>query len=149
AVPRAMAGKPRVVGSLVAKELETLDRLLSNPPRPFVAVLGGAKVSDKIGFIKKLLALVDRVLVGGAMTYTFLKAQGRGIGGSRFEADKLAVARQLLDAGRGKIVLPVDHLVAERPEAGARTQVVGGDIPDGWVGVDIGPEAIAQYRAAI
>src|SRR5262249_27309559 len=149
AVPQAMAGKPRVVGNLVARELQVLGQLLSAPPRPLVGVLGGAKVSDKIGFIKKLLALVDQVLVGGAMTYTFLKAQGRGIGGSRVEADKLDVARTLLDAGKGKIVLPVDHLVAEKPEAGARTQVVEGDIPDGWVGVGIGPKTLAQYRAAI
>jgi phosphoglycerate kinase len=149
AVPQAMTGKPRVVGNLVAKELQVLGQLLSAPPRPLVGVLGGAKVSDKIGFIKKLLALVDQVLVGGAMTYTFMKAQGRGIGGSRFEADKLDVARALLDAGKGKIVLPVDHLIAEKPEAGAKTQVVEGDIPDGWVGVDIGPKTIAKYSEVI
>src|SRR5208283_4239365 len=88
AVPAAMAGKPRVVGKLVAKELEVLDRLLSAPTRPFVGILGGAKVSDKIGFIKSLLARVDRVLIGGAMSYTFMKAQGRGTGSSKVEADK-------------------------------------------------------------
>src|SRR5207237_9714740 len=80
AVPAAMAGKPRVVGNLVAKELEVLDQLLSAPRRPFLAILGGAKVSDKIGFIKSLLARVDQVLIGGAMTYTFMQAQGRSIG---------------------------------------------------------------------
>ncbi len=89
AVPAAMAGKPRVVGLLVAKELEILDKLLASPPRPFVGILGGAKVSDKIGFIKSLLGRVDKMLIGGAMTYTFMKAQGRGIGGSKAEADKL------------------------------------------------------------
>src|SRR5262249_44646451 len=94
AVPAAMRDKPRVVGHLVAKELEVLDRLLSDPARPFVGILGGAKVSDKIGFIKALLARVDRVLIGGAMSYTFMKAQGRNIGGSKSEGDKLDVARE-------------------------------------------------------
>jgi phosphoglycerate kinase len=145
AVPQAMAGKPRVVGILVAKELEILGQLLSAPPRPLIGILGGAKVSDKIGFIKKMLALVDKVLIGGAMTYTFMKAQGRNIGGSRCEADKLDTARELLQLGQGKIVLPVDHLVADKPEAGARTQIVTGDIPDGWLGMDIGPQTIARY----
>src|SRR5204863_1713524 len=111
AVPAAMKGKARVVGQLVARELDILDQLLSAPRRPFLAILGGAKVSDKIGFIKSLLARVDRVLIGGAMTYTFMKAQGRAIGGSRCEGDKLDVARELLEMGQGKIVLPVDHLV--------------------------------------
>src|SRR5437763_5691698 len=105
AVPTAMAGKPRVVGTLVAKELEVLDRLLSAPDRPFVAILGGAKVSDKIGFIKALLGRVDRTPLGGAMSYTFMKAQGRGVGGSKVEGDKLDVARELLSFGGAKIVL--------------------------------------------
>jgi phosphoglycerate kinase len=149
AVPQAMAGKPRVVGFLVAKELDILGQLLKSPKRPFVGILGGAKVSDKIGFIKSLLSRVDRVLVGGAMTYTFMRAQGRAIGGSRCEADKLDVARDLLQLGQGKIVLPVDHLIAEKAEATARTQVVEGDIPDGWVGVDIGPKTITRYQEEI
>src|SRR6185437_7346694 len=85
AVPAAMKGKPRVVGTLVARELDILDRLLSAPDRPFVAILGGAKVSDKIGFIKALLGRVDRTLIGGAMSYTFMKSQGRGVGGSKVE----------------------------------------------------------------
>jgi phosphoglycerate kinase len=149
AVPRAMKGKPRVVGFLVAKELEILGKLLSNPPRPLLSVMGGAKVSDKIGFIKIMLARVDKLLVGGAMTYTFMKAQGQGIGSSRVEADKLDVARELLGLGKGKIVLPVDHLVADNPAADAKTQIVTGDIPDGWFGMDIGPKTIAQYREMI
>jgi phosphoglycerate kinase len=149
AVPAAMAGKPRVVGALVAKELEILDRLLSSPDRPFVAILGGAKVSDKIGFIKALLARVDRTLIGGAMTYTFLKAQGRGVGGSRVEADKLDVARDLLSLGGPKIVLPLDHLVVQRLDAPETARVVDGDIPDGWIGVDIGPKTIARYGEEI
>ncbi len=149
AVPAAMSGKPRVVGRLVAKELEVLDRLLSAPPRPFVGILGGAKVSDKIGFIKSLLVRVDRVLIGGAMTYTFLKAQGHGVGASNVEADKLDVARALLALGQAKIVLPVDHLVVERLDAPQSARVVEGDIPDGWVGVDVGPQTIERYREEI
>jgi phosphoglycerate kinase len=149
AVPAAMAGKPRVVGVLVAKELAILDRLLSAPPRPLVGILGGAKVSDKIGFIKSLLERVDRVLIGGAMTYTFLKAQGRGVGNSKVEADKLDVARELLRLGQGKIVLPNDHLAVERLDAPQTARVVVGDIPDGLVGVDIGPETITHYQGEI
>jgi phosphoglycerate kinase len=149
AVPAAMKGKPRVVGTLVAKELDILDRLLSNPPRPFLGILGGGKVSDKIGFIKALLARVDRVLIGGAMTYTFMKALGRNVGDSRLEADKLDLARELLDLGKGKIELPVDHLVVEKIDAPQTARIVEGDIPAGTVGVDIGPKTIAKYCEAI
>jgi phosphoglycerate kinase len=149
AVPAAMAGKPRVVGRLVARELEVLDRLLSAPARPFLGILGGAKVSDKIGFIKSLLSRVDRLLIGGAMTYTFLKAQGHGVGGSKVEADKLDVARELLRLGGAKIVLPVDHLVVEKLDALGTAKVVEGNIPDGWIGVDIGPRTIARYREEV
>jgi phosphoglycerate kinase len=149
AVPAAMKGKPRVVGFLVAKELEILDRLLSNPPRPLIGIMGGAKVSDKIGFIKSMLSRVDKLLIGGAMTYTFLKAQGKGIGSSKAESDKLDVARDLLKAGAGKIVLPVDHLIANKPDATAQTKIAEGDIPDGWFGMDIGPKTFAQYQQEI
>ena len=149
ALPAAMAGKPRVVGKLVAKELDVLDRLLTAPPRPFVALLGGAKVSDKIGFIKSLLARVDQTLIGGAMTYTFMKAQGRGTGDSKVEADKLDVARNLLELGKGKIVLPLDHLVVQALDAPRTARVVEGDIPDGWFGVDIGPQTIKRYQDEI
>jgi phosphoglycerate kinase len=144
AVPAAMKGKPRVVGTLVAKELEILNELLSHPKRPFLGILGGAKVSDKIGFIKALLSRVDRVLIGGAMTYTFLKAQGRGTGSSRLEADKLDVAKELLDLGKGKIELPVDHLVVDAIDK-PQTARVTADIPDGAIGVDIGPKTIERY----
>jgi phosphoglycerate kinase len=149
AVPAAMAGKPRVVGHLVAKELDILDRLLSAPPRPVVSILGGGKVSDKIGFIKALLARVDKVLIGGAMSYTFMKAQGKNIGGSRVEADKLDVARELLALGKDKISLPVDHLIVDKVDNFASARVVEGDIPDGWIGVDIGPKTIALYCAEV
>jgi phosphoglycerate kinase len=156
AVPAAMRGKPRVVGMLVAKELEVLDRLLSAPARPFVGILGGAKVSDKVGFIKALLSRVDRVLIGGAMTYLFLKAQGRGIGASFMEKEDpskpkkpVDLARELLELGKGKIELPVDHLVVERVDAPQTVRVVEGDIPQGYAGVDIGPKTIARYREVI
>src|SRR5262249_7668510 len=129
--------------------LEILETLLSKPPRPFLGVLGGAKVSDKIGFIKSLLQRVDKVLIGGAMTYTFLKAQGKNVGSSRLEADNLDVARELLELGKGKIVLPVDNLVVARIEEPAGAKVVEGAIPDGWVGVDIGPRTIAQYTEEV
>src|SRR5216684_2734324 len=134
AVPRAMSGKPRVVGFLVAKELE---------------ILGKAKVSDKIGFMKRLLNQVDRLLIGGAMSYTFMKAQGRSVGNSRVEADKLDVAQEILTLGRQKIALPEDHLVVERLDSPHEAKVVIGDIPEGWIGVDIGPKTIAQYEQEI
>ena len=146
AVPAAMAGKPRVVGLLVARELEVLDRLLANPPRPLVGILGGAKVSDKIGFIKALLARVERVLIGGAMSYTFLKAQGKGIGGSKAEGDKLDLARELLALGGEKIVLPADHLCVRKIDEPRGAQLFAGEIPDGWIGVDIGPKTVQLYQ---
>jgi phosphoglycerate kinase len=148
AVPAAMKGKPRVVGKLVEKELTVLDGLLTAPARPFVAVLGGGKVSDKIGFIKALLKRVDRVQIGGAMSYTFLKAQGKGVGASRLEADKLDLARDLLKEGGTKIVLPVDHLVVDALDKPQTARAVD-DIPDGAIGVDIGPKTIEKYTAEV
>ena len=149
AVPAAMQGKPRVVGLVVAKELQILDQLLSHPRRPFLSILGGAKVSDKIGFIKALLKRVDQVLVGGAMSYTFMKAQGFGVGSSKVEGDKLDVARELLELAKGKLLLPLDHLVVEKLDAPQSAKVVEGAIPDGWIGVDVGPKTIARYSAEI
>ena len=148
-VPASMKGKPRVVGILVAKELSILDQLLSNPPRPMLGILGGGKVSDKIKFIKALLAKVDKVIIGGAMTYTFMKAQGKNIGGSRVEADKLDVARELLDLGKGKIELPVDHLAVQKLDEPQGAKVFEGEIPEGWIGIDIGPKTIEKYCAEI
>ncbi len=149
AVPQAMAGKPRVVGLLVARELEVLGELLDQPKRPFLSVLGGAKVSDKIGFIKALLSRVDKVLVGGAMTYTFLAAMGKQIGDSKVESDKLDLARELLELGKDKMELPLDYVIADQPNAAAKTQVISGDIPPGWGGMDIGPQTIAKYQSEI
>ena len=106
-------------------------------------------MSDKIGFIKALLNQVDKILVGGAMTYTFLKAQGIGIGASRCESDKLDVASELLSLGKGKIELPVDHLIVSALDAPQTAKVVEGDSPAGWIGIDIGPKTISKYEAII
>jgi phosphoglycerate kinase len=156
AVPAAMKGKPRVVGLLVARELQILDQLLSQPARPMIGLLGGAKVSDKVGFIKALLGRVDRVLIGGAMTYLFLKAQGRSIGNSFCETKvkegqktPVQMAQELLALGRDKIVLPVDHIVVTDVKAPQTVRVAEGDIPEGTAGVDIGPKTIALYTGEI
>jgi phosphoglycerate kinase len=135
---------------LVEKELRILATLLGDPQHPYVAVMGGAKVSDKISVIESLIKKVDRLLIGGAMTYTFMKAQGKPVGKSKIEADKLDMASEILRLAGEKLVLPIDHLVASQPDAGAETKVVdGADIPDGWFGMDIGPATIAEYRAII
>jgi phosphoglycerate kinase len=146
AVPEQFPPAKRAIGLLVEKELKILDTLLANPKSPYVAVMGGAKVSDKILVIENLLKKVDKLLVGGAMTYTFLKAQGHSVGKSKVEADKLDVAKEVLAMAGAKLVLPVDHLMADKPEAGAETKVVDGPtIPYGWFGMDIGPKTIALY----
>ena len=150
AVPQQFPADRRAIGFLVEKELQILDTLLSHPKSPYLAVMGGAKVSDKILVIESLLTKVDKLLVGGAMTYTFLKAQGHSVGLSKVEADKLDVARHVLQLAGAKLVLPVDHLVASKPEAGAETKVVEGPtIPDGWFGMDIGPRTIELYSGII
>jgi len=150
AVPEQFPPEKRAIGFLVEKELKILDTLLKSPKSPYVAVMGGAKVSDKILVIESLLAKVDKLLVGGAMTYTFLKAQGHATGKSLVEADKLDVAQSVLKLAGDKLVLPVDHLIADKPEAGAATKVVDGpEIPDGWFGMDIGPKTIELYSQII
>ena len=150
AVPEQFPADRRAIGFLVEKELQILDTLLSHPKSPYLAVMGGAKVSDKILVIESLLTKVDKLLIGGAMTYTFLKAQGHSVGQSKVEADKLDVARHVLELAGAKLVLPVDHLIASKPEAGAETKVVEGPtIPDGWFGMDIGPKTIELYSGII
>jgi phosphoglycerate kinase len=150
AVPERFAPDRRAIGFLVEKELRILEQLLASPEHPYVAVMGGAKVSDKISVIENLVKRVDQLLIGGAMTYTFLKARGSSVGKSRVEADKLDVANRLLDLVGDKLILPEDHLVASRPEAGAETKVVAySGIPEGWFGMDIGPRTIAAYSAII
>jgi phosphoglycerate kinase len=150
AVPEQFPPERRALGFLVEKEERILQNLLGEPKRPMVAVMGGAKVSDKILLIQALLKRVDQLLVGGAMTYTFLKAQGHDVGKSRCELDRLDEARKLLAEGGSKIVLPTDHLVAREPNAEAETKLVdGSDLPDGWYGMDIGPATAAAYRSVI
>ena len=146
AVPEQFKPEDRALGFLVEKELQILDTLLGQAKKPMIAVMGGAKVSDKILVIENLLPKIDKLLVGGAMTYTFLKAQGHATGKSRVEADRLDEARRLLELAGDKLVLPVDHLVADGIEATAKTRVVkGSDIPDGLFGLDIGPETMELY----
>jgi phosphoglycerate kinase len=146
AVPEQFAEKDRGIGFLVEKELQILDTLLKHPKPPMVAVMGGAKVSDKIGVIENLLPKIEKLLVGGAMTYTFLKAQGHSTGKSRVEADKLDEARKLLALAGDKLVLPVDHLMAESLDPTSRTWVVeGSDLPDDGIGIDIGPATVKLY----
>jgi len=147
AVPQGMQGKPRVVGFLVAKEIQYLADVLAHPERPFVAILGGAKVSDKIGVIRNLLGICDRVLIGGAMAYTFELARGHQVGDSKVEADKVNLAKELLQAGGEKLVLPVDTHCGDDFSANCRRKVVAaGQIPDGYQGLDIGPDTARRYR---
>lgn len=147
AVPKRFLAQDRGIGFLVEKELEILDTLLKHPKPPMVAIMGGAKVSDKIGVIENLLPKIDKLLIGGAMTYTFLKAQGHTIGKSRVEADKLDEARKLLELAGDKLVLPVDHLMTESLDPTSRTWVVAGsDLPDDGIGIDIGPATVQKYN---
>lgn len=144
--------QPAVAGFLLEKEIEYLVNKTSSPERPFVAILGGAKVSDKIKVIQKLLTQVDALLIGGAMAYTLLKSKGVKVGISRVEDDKLDLAGQILkDAAASKtckMLLPTDHVVAEKLEAGVPSQVVC-EIPDGSMGLDIGPETRKTYSELI
>lgn len=144
--------KENVAGFLMEKEIEYLGGAVENPAHPFVAILGGAKVSDKLAVVKNLLTKVDVLIIGGGMAYTFLKAKGHAIGKSLCELDQLDYAREMLaDAEkRGvKFLLPVDNVAADNFAADANTQIVGNDIPEGWMALDIGPETTALYAAAI
>lgn len=150
AVPTAMSGKPRVVGLLVAKEIQYLSEAIARPQRPFLAILGGAKVSDKIEVIRNLLQICDQVLIGGAMAYTFSLAQGGRVGDSLVEPDKTDLARSLLESGGQKLVLPTDTCIAQLPAGDVETRIVpAGEIPDGFQGFDIGPETAGHYAQVI
>ncbi|MEK7752243.1 MAG: phosphoglycerate kinase [Acidobacteriota bacterium] len=135
-------------GLLMDKELEYLTMATQNPPRPCVAILGGAKVSDKIEVIENLMKFVDKLLIGGAMAYTFLKAKGAQTGKSLVEQDKVELAKTLMEQAGDRLVLPLDHVVAEVLEAGAANEVVE-TIPEGKMGLDIGPRTVAAYEAVI
>ena len=152
AVPKAMkeSGKPVVVGFLVEKEIRYLSDAVGQPKRPFVAILGGKKVSDKIAVIKNLLMICDYVLIGGAMAYTFSLAQGGKTGDSLVESDKLELAKQLIQDGGEKLILPVDTQCADDFSSDANKKVVkAGEIPDGFEGLDIGPDTANKYAEII
>jgi phosphoglycerate kinase len=141
-------------GLLMEKELQYLGRVLQDPERPFVAILGGAKVSDKIGVIQNLLGKVDVLIVGGGMAYTFLKAQGESVGKSLVEEDKIALAKDLLQQAENrkvKLLLPTDHVIADRVEAGAVSKIIGeGEpIPANMMALDIGPQTIETFSEAV
>jgi phosphoglycerate kinase len=146
ALPKAMEPKPKVCGFLVEKEIKYLSNAIANPQHPFVAIIGGKKVSDKIMVIKNLLGICDQVLIGGAMAYTFSLAKGEKVGKSLVEADKVDLAKELLELGGDKLVLPVDTHCSDKFAADGNKKIVkSGDIPDGWEGLDIGPETAKLY----
>jgi phosphoglycerate kinase len=158
-VPAAMPKGTRAIGFLIEKELKFLGDALNKPERPFVAVLGGAKVSDKIAVIENLLGKCDRLLIGGAMAYVFMVARGQGVGKSKVERevtkkdgtkkDIIALAAKLLEkikSSKAEVLLPVDHLVARAFAADAETDIQSPDMKEGWMGVDIGPDTTELYR---
>ncbi|UWV48471.1 phosphoglycerate kinase [Acetivibrio thermocellus] len=144
---------PAVCGYLIQKEIEVMGKALSNPERPFVAILGGAKVSDKIGVIENLIDKVDTLIIGGGMAYTFFKAKGYSIGTSLCEDDKVELAKSLMDKAEKKgvkLLLPVDNVVGKEFSNDTERKTVPSDqIPDGWMGMDIGEETIKLYSEAI
>ena len=141
---------PNACGFLVQKEVEMLGKAVDTPERPFVAIIGGAKVSDKIAVIDNLLKKADKVIIGGGMAYTFMKAQGGEIGTSLLEADRVELAKEYLEKAGDQIVLPVDNVCADKFAEDANTQVCkSGQIPEGWMGLDIGPATIELFRKTL
>lgn len=141
---------PSAAGLLLQREVETLTGILENPARPLVAIVGGAKVTDKIGVLESFLERADAVLIGGAMAFPFLKAQGHSIGDSLCADEDLEPARKLLDAGAEKLRLPTDLVLGDKFDAEAeRLELEGVDVLDGWMGLDIGPETSAAYAEEI
>lgn len=143
---------PSGAGFLLERETRYLGEAMRSPRKPFVAILGGSKVSDKIGVAENILPKVDKLLIGGAMAYTFLKVQGIEIGGSRFEKDKLDLANVILQKAKQsqvEIMLPVDHVCVQKVDEKAPARVEGPSIPAGWLGVDIGPRTIDLYGKAL
>ena len=140
-----MPGKA-AAGYLMEKEIKFLGDAVDNPERPFVAILGGAKVSDKIGVIDNLLDKADKIIIGGGMAYTFYAAKGIKVGNSLVEKDKIDVAKQILDKAGDKLVLPIDNVVADKFNNDADTKVVEGDIDDGWMALDIGPKSVEEFK---
>ncbi|HOS53502.1 MAG TPA: phosphoglycerate kinase [Anaerolineaceae bacterium] len=141
---------PAAAGFLLEKEIKYLGQVMANPQRPFVAIMGGAKISDKIGVIKNLLTRADAILIGGGMANTFMKAQGLAVADSLVEDDSLGIARDLFEEAGGKIHLPVDMVVANQFAADAESKTLKvQDVPDGWRILDIGPETVKAFRAII
>jgi len=144
---------PSVAGLLVEKELKFLQEAIENPKRPLAAIVGGSKVSSKIGVIETLLDKVDKIFIGGGMVFTFYKARGLSVGSSLVEEDKLELARTLEAKAQAKgvqFLLPTDVVIADKFSAEANTQIVSADsIPDGWMGLDIGPDSIKTFQAAL
>jgi phosphoglycerate kinase len=150
ALPKAMGSKPKVCGFLVEKEIKYLSSAIADPKRPFVAIIGGKKVSDKIMVIKNLLGICDKVLIGGAMAYTFSLAKGEKVGNSLVETDKVDLAKELMVLGGEKLVLPVDTHCSDKFAADGNKKIVkAGDVPDGWEGLDIGPETSKLYAGIV
>ncbi|PVZ11773.1 phosphoglycerate kinase [Actinomycetospora cinnamomea] len=141
---------PAYGGDLVARETEVLRRLVGDPERPYVVILGGSKVSDKLGVLSNLLPKVDKLLVGGAMCFTFLAAQGYDVGGSKLESDQVDTCKDLLGRYADTLVLPTDVVVASEFSADADTRTVSvSDMPEGWMGLDVGPETVSAFGAAL
>ncbi len=143
---------PSGAGFLIEKEIKYLGEAMQKPLKPFVAILGGSKVSDKIGVVENLISKVDKILIGGAMAYTFLKVQGIEIGSSKYEKEKLDLAKTILEkANRNKveILLPLDHVIVQKVEESAPSRVEGPSISPGWLGVDIGPKTIDLFSKAL
>jgi phosphoglycerate kinase len=141
---------PRFGGYLVSTETEVLRKLTTDPERPYVVILGGSKVSDKLGVITSLLPTTDRIVIGGGMAYTFLAAKGFGVGDSLLQADQIDTVRQILEEHGDKIVLPTDFVIADAFAADAKTEIVAADaIPDGWMGLDIGPDSRAAFADVV
>ena len=141
-----------VAGFLLEKEIEYLGNAVENPVRPFVAILGGAKVSDKLAVVSNLLTKVNTLIIGGGMAYTFLKAQGHNVGNSLCENDQLEYAKEMIAKAKElgvNFLLPVDNVAADKFDANADTRIVGDDIPEGWMGLDIGPKTVELYSKAI
>ena len=141
-----------VAGFLMEKEIAFLGNAVEHPVRPFVAILGGAKVSDKLAVVSNLLTKVNTLIIGGGMAYTFLKAQGHNVGNSLCENDQLEYAKDMITKAKElgvNFLLPVDNVAADKFDANANTQIVGDDIPEGWMGLDIGPKTVELYSKAI
>lgn len=140
------AGKKAAAGFLLEKEIKFLGNAVDNPAHPFVAILGGAKVSDKIGVINHLIDKADKIIVGGGMAYTFYAAKGIKIGNSLVEKDKIELAKEIMEKAGDKLVLPIDNVCAEKFDNDAPSKVVEGDIPDGYMALDIGPKSVEEFE---